>query len=138
MKKGFFIIFIWTFLLYSVGVKHFLKGFLLTRHEIHLKSTVSDGTSCCLKSKYEKVIILMIDALRYDFLLYDNNTSEGDIPIAHNNMPIVEQLLKDEHGVLYQVKCYNFKNNLNFTDCLLVCSRSPNYHYATFEGYYYR
>ncbi len=103
MKKRSWIIFTWLFLLYSNGVIYFLHGFLLTRREIHLKSTVSDGVSCCLEPKYKQIIILIIDALRYDFLLYNNDTIKENIPIYHNNLPVVQQLLKDNHGVLYQV-----------------------------------
>ena len=104
MKKKDLIAVFWLFLLYSNGVLYFLQGFLLTRREIHLKSTSSDGVSCCLEPKYKQIIILIIDALRYDFLLFNNQTSE-EIPSFHNNLPIVQNLLKDNHGVLYQV-CY--------------------------------
>lgn len=138
MKKRSWIIFIWLFLLYSNGVIYFLQGFLLTRREIHLKSTVSDGVSCCLEPKYKQIIIFIIDALRYDFLLYNNDTSKENIPIYHNNLPVVQQLLKDNHGVLYQVLYITvpFKKQILFY--YLVCCRSSNFYNATSEGYNYR
>lgn len=104
MKKRHTVFFAWLFLLYSNGVLHFLQGFLLTRREIHLKSSAFDGVSCCLEPKYRQIIILLIDALRYDFLPYNNSTSSG--AIYHNNFPVVHKLLKDDHAVLYQV-CKN-------------------------------
>ncbi|KAI9564828.1 hypothetical protein GHT06_008569 [Daphnia sinensis] len=100
MKKRHTVFFVWLLLLYSNGVLHFLQGFLLTRREIHLKSTVSDGVSCCLEPKYRQIIILLIDALRYDFLAYNNSTSTG--AIYHNNLPVVHKLMKNDRGVLYQ------------------------------------
>lgn len=100
MKKRHTVFFAWLFLLYSNGVLHFLQGFLLTRREIHLKSSAFDGVSCCLEPKYRQIIILLIDALRYDFLPYNNSTSSG--AIYHNNFPVVHKLLKDDHAVLYQ------------------------------------
>ena len=105
MKKRNLLLFSWLILLYANGVIYFLQGFLLTRREIHLKSAVFDGVSCCLDSKYKQIIILIIDALRYDFLVYNNSTNASSIPIYHNNLPVVQRLLKDNHGVLYQV-CY--------------------------------
>jgi phosphatidylinositol glycan class O len=105
MKKKNLLLFSWLILLYANGVIYFLQGFLLTRREIHLKSAVFDGVSCCLDSKYKQIIILIIDALRYDFLVYNNSTNASSIPIYHNNLPVVQRLLKDNHGVLYQV-CY--------------------------------
>lgn len=110
MDKGYCVFLLWLIVLYASGAAHFLQGFLLTRREIHLKSSVSDGVSCCMEAKYDKVIILLIDALRYDFLLYDNKTKEEGMSIAHNNMPVVQRLIEDNHGILYQVR----KNILSF------------------------
>lgn len=128
------ILFLWLFFLYAYGVLHFLQGFLLTRREVHLKSTTFDGVSCCLAPKYKQIVILVIDALRYDFLVYNNSTSSR--PIYHNNFPVVQKLLRDNHAILYQV-CISITAKkfsvipFNF----LVCCRSSNHYHATSEGY---
>ena len=95
---------VWFALLYTNGVVYFLKGFLLTRREIQAKSMTTDETSCCLPAKYKKVIILVIDALRYDFLAYQNLTG-ADNQIYHNKLQIIHQLLRDSpnNTALYQV-----------------------------------
>lgn len=95
----------WLLLLYLNGTWYFLRGFLLTRREIHLKSSVSDQASCCLSgtAKYKQIIILVIDALRYDFLKYENTTSANELPVYRNNIPIVHHLLSGGHAAIYQV-----------------------------------
>lgn len=49
----------------------FQCGFLLKRMEVHRKSECSDvsitRTSCWLPSRYRRAVIILIDALRYDF-----------------------------------------------------------------------
>ena len=104
------VLLVWLVLLYLNGVVFFLKGFLLTRREIHSKSSITDETSCCLPAKYKQVIILIIDALRYDFLAYQN-ISGVDKEMYHNNLPIVNQLLND-----------NPNNSAFFKVCVQFCA----------------
>ena len=101
--QAFFVLLI---ILYTNSTWHFLRGFLLTRREIHLKSSRADEFSHQkLKPKYSKIIILVIDALRHDFLSFDSNidASKEDLPMYRHNLPIVQQLLKDDRGILFQV-----------------------------------
>ena len=86
-------------LLYINGTTFFLKGFLLTRKESLVKSSFNDGISCCLTPKYKKVIIFVIDALRYDFIFYDKDATQ----IYRNNMPFIAKLLDGSSASLYQV-----------------------------------
>jgi len=91
------------------GTWYFLQGFLLSRREIHQKSaSIKEAFSRNLTPKYSKVIILIIDALRYDFTSHHNYTAEDQIPIYHNNLPIVHRLLKNDQAVLYQVYFRNY------------------------------
>lgn len=108
MEKSFYIVICWLLLVYANGLLYFLQGFLLTRREVHMKSIASDGISCCLDAKYNQIIILLIDALRYDFIKYNNYTNEKNIPSYQNNLPVIQQLMKDSHGALYKVHLAHF------------------------------
>jgi phosphatidylinositol glycan class O len=48
----------------------FLKGFLLTRVELPDASSCTEG-SCISKPAYSKAVVLIVDALRYDFVCDD-------------------------------------------------------------------
>ena len=79
-------------LLQLLAVFIFTKGFLLARYEVHEKSKCSirpeapsgssqilqeeheqpQGTSMCWSTpRFQKVVVLVIDALRYDFVAFD-------------------------------------------------------------------
>jgi phosphatidylinositol glycan class O len=52
----------------------FLKGFLLTRVELPDISTCT-GVSCSSKPAYSKAVVLIVDALRYDFVCDDGSST---------------------------------------------------------------
>ena len=132
MEKTVFLV-IWLLLLYINGTCFFLRGFLLTRRESSLQSSPDDGVSCCLPHKYQKVIILVIDALRYDFILNDE-TGTGDVLPYQNNMPFLTELLENSSASLFQVCTVMYFFQLySYQDILAVYGWSSNYNIATVE-----
>ena len=91
-----------------VGLAVFSSGFLLNRQVIELNSTCTDfpessfyqsegqSTDCWMPKSYKKAIILIIDALRYDFAAYNSSVKEADAPPFLNKMPIFQEIL-DKH-----------------------------------------
>ena len=89
-------------LFYIVGILIFTSGFLLRRVVINERNTCSiDKNSCLRQDSFNKVIIILIDALRYDFLLY-NKSLETSLSFQ-NNFKHLNNLLetKPNHGGLY-------------------------------------
>lgn len=93
-----------------MGIYFFTKGFLLTRLVLEDKSTceirpfdkpdpVSSSTipdfgdpqkGCWHPKTFEKAIVIIIDALRYDFTVPFHPTKEGAKPeIFHHNIPVL-------------------------------------------------
>lgn len=91
----------WIILLYVFSLSCFLRGFLLIRREVHMKSSRADPF--ILDHRYKKVIILMIDALRYDFISYNNATRLETTPPFLNKLSVVYDLLSSNHAELYKV-----------------------------------
>lgn len=75
-----------SFFLILAGVKEYTTGFFLTRYEITEKSEVFDSQP---KEQYGKIVVLLVDALRYDFV-YPSNSSFA----YANNLEIMQALLK--------------------------------------------
>lgn len=96
---------------HTVAVLLFCKGFLLRRvvipeysnctHEHYpqldpadTSSDVMDNQSCHFyPRKFKRVVWLLIDALRYDFVEY--NSTLDPVPVYRNKLPFVRDLLKD-------------------------------------------
>lgn len=87
--------------LLTVGLLLFSHGFLLTRQVIPSNSTCADfqdaepggETGCWTTPPFKKAIILLIDALRYDFAVY-NDSLIGDALPYQNKMPVFMETLK--------------------------------------------
>ena len=99
----YFLFLFWSNLIFGLTVFLFQRGFLLSRE------VLADKTQCVLKNdscypvprEYSKAIVLIIDALRYDFAVFDKNVSVKAKPYQ-NAMPIINQLIEQGHGKLYQ------------------------------------
>lgn len=90
------------------GIALYTKGFFLTRYEILEKNSCSEklvpgmiygeGSNghCWYPAMYSKAIILVIDALRYDYLEYDENLDPSKVRNNQNKLPVVNQLLKTQ------------------------------------------
>ncbi|KAG7158210.1 GPI ethanolamine phosphate transferase 3-like [Homarus americanus] len=99
-----------------VGLLIFSHGFLLTRQVVMLNSscedfkmgeipfeTKNDGTNigktskdgCWMPPTFKKAVVLLIDALRYDFAIYNHSLKDEDALPYQNKMPIFSNLVKD-------------------------------------------
>ena len=77
--------------LYIVGLVFFLNGFLLTRRVILQNSTGAIPPTIPLD--FKQVILIVIDALRYDFIKPHDNSIESNY---RNQMPFIRELLTSE------------------------------------------
>ncbi|VDO21842.1 unnamed protein product [Haemonchus placei] len=73
----------------------FQSGFLLKRKELHMHSKCSDAkllhSECWMQRQFRKVVVLLVDALRYDFLLpLDENAPQS---FFRGQMPGVTKLM---------------------------------------------
>nr|XP_039271135.1 GPI ethanolamine phosphate transferase 3-like [Styela clava] len=91
-------------LILSISLALFTRGFLLMRLEIDRKTpscqsdfpSIEDDISSCQNShfKFKKLVVMIIDALRYDFASFDEDRAMQ--MIFHNKMPIFNDLMKKE------------------------------------------
>ena len=77
----------WVFLLHGAGVYLFTRGFLLTRMSL---SDISDCTDCSLPATHERLVLLIIDALRFDFISPD--PPQPLSPYHHNVLTLPREL----------------------------------------------
>lgn len=79
-------------LLQAIGVFLFTKGFLLSRQVLpNIADCGSGADAACIAPTFDKAVVLVIDALRFDFAIpvdHDPN------PYYHNNLPVLHQLMQ--------------------------------------------
>ncbi|KAK7067880.1 hypothetical protein SK128_027756 [Halocaridina rubra] len=91
--------------LFIVGLLIFSNGFLLTRQVIEKNSTCEDyldsqteqtknGTECWVPPTYKRAVIILIDALRYDFAAYNDSLTEDKFYL--NKMPVFNRLVQSK------------------------------------------
>lgn len=95
--------FLWIFLLHCIGIYFFTKGFLLTRLVLDYKSecaappfdlgkksprTYTEG--CWHPKTFDKAVIIIIDALRYDFTV----PFSGEPHHFHNTLTVLDELAR--------------------------------------------
>ena len=96
-------ILLWCISMHILGLYLFSKGFLLTRVQIRnvtdcrspSSSSSSSSSSCSsLPPKFSKFIILVVDALRFDFADFHDETGDevGQLRPYQNKMPIFRRL----------------------------------------------
>ncbi|CAL3966038.1 hypothetical protein PZA11_002822 [Diplocarpon coronariae] len=102
----------WVFFIHASGIYFFTRGFLLTRLVLEEKSSCTDppipihqpykgsGTpesGCWHPKTFEKAVVVVVDALRYDFTIPNANNSEnGPAQAFHNSLPFLyETALKE-------------------------------------------
>ncbi|KRY76462.1 GPI ethanolamine phosphate transferase 3, partial [Trichinella pseudospiralis] len=94
---------------YCFGIFFFSRGFLLTRYALLHKSSCYDvqypvssssPSGCWVKSKYKRAILLVVDALRYDFVASPKHSKK----IYHNKFSLVNELLskKPSNSMLFK------------------------------------
>ncbi|OJI87972.1 mannose-ethanolamine phosphotransferase gpi13 [Aspergillus tubingensis] len=92
----------WILFLHVVGIFFFTKGFLLTRMVLENKSscdvlpfdeaaTVSKKVDGCWHQKsFEKAVVIIIDALRYDFTVPFAPSAEAETAqLFHDHLPVL-------------------------------------------------
>lgn len=75
--------------LQAVGVFLFTKGFLLSRQV--LPNIADCGSGDCLAPTFDKAVVLVIDALRFDFAI---PVHQDPNPYFHNNFPVLHELMQ--------------------------------------------
>jgi len=109
----YFILLVFLIFMYTASLLIFAKGFLLKRVvvdknsscivDFSLKSDQHGKEGCWMHSRFSKAIIVIIDALRFDFIAYDPNL-EKDV-YYKNKLPIFRKLLVTKPG---NSKLYKF------------------------------
>ena len=101
------LLFVWVCLLYTIGILVFTKGFLLKRVVIPDKSRCVNNTvkrSCSLPPTFSKAVLLVIDALRFDFAQY-NESLEDNLTLPYQNkLTVLHELTtkSPQNGRLYK------------------------------------
>jgi len=114
--RGSFVLLLFIFLCHGVGFLLFCKGYLLKRvvipeftdctmphmHPRHVNSNEMDTNqsfkvqpSCYpFPRPYKRAVWLLVDALRYDFVLF-NDSLPDPVPVYRNKLPFIRDLLRD-------------------------------------------
>ncbi|XP_077319272.1 GPI ethanolamine phosphate transferase 3, catalytic subunit isoform X1 [Lithobates pipiens] len=115
MKRAPVLLFLaWLSILFYSGIWLFMSGFLLMRIELNnqslcsqppdpglLSSTQQKTTTCWFPHRFNKAVIVIIDALKYDFAKYDPaNTNPKPY---ENKLEVIHQLIQSQprHARLY-------------------------------------
>ena len=145
-KSEFFLLSL-VVLCYALGLCFYAKGFLLQRHMLLLNSSCTDVQypqksddnrllsssapveGCWLRPRFTKVVFMVIDALRYDFIRWQDEPSTRN-KYHHNQLTHVRDLLEGTKGnsLLYQFmadpptttlqRLKVRSNNIKCSDCL--------------------
>jgi phosphatidylinositol glycan class O len=88
----------WLTLLHFAGLWLFTRGFLLSRLAL---SDVTDCEDCRLPPTHKRAVLLVIDALRFDFLSPD--PPEPPSPFYHHVLTLPQELTKRQpsHSFLF-------------------------------------
>ncbi|GAM25636.1 hypothetical protein SAMD00019534_088110 [Acytostelium subglobosum LB1] len=103
---------IYLALVISIGAYLFFSGFLLIRFELPMKSTCAESplltanrftnashspdTGCWMPFTYKRAVIVIIDALRFDFLAPQPPDTADLSPFFHNKLTSVTRLLEQQ------------------------------------------
>lgn len=89
---GYMVVLLFFGLLQGIGIFFFCKGFLLSRQVPGTISRCGDDISPCMgPPAVEKAVIVVVDALRFDFTIPVPESNE----YYHNGLPILHQLAHD-------------------------------------------
>ncbi len=114
LAKKYFLVLCWTYFVYAIGIWLFTKGFLLKRLAIeenstcHVNFTVKADQhgeeGCWMHKRFHKAVIIVIDALRFDFVAYSKlDKDEEELPFQ-NKLKVVHELMKKkpQHSRLFR------------------------------------
>lgn len=89
---GYVVVLVFFVVLQFIGVYFFSQGFLLLR-QVLPEIAHCNGTENCMPAKFDKAVVFIIDALRFDFAIpVDENPS----PYYHNHFPILHELAQSQ------------------------------------------
>ncbi|KAL2815960.1 hypothetical protein BJX63DRAFT_388948 [Aspergillus granulosus] len=108
-------VFVWLLILHVVGIFFFTRGFLLTRMVLENKSSCEvlpfdgspstqieqpAGDGCWHEKSFDKAIVIIIDALRYDFTVpFAPNEDIKSAHLFHDNIPVLyETAISNPHN----------------------------------------
>ena len=97
-------IFLWLFVLHSIAVFLFTDGFLLRRtvvlnssrcewEELTETKNAAGRKQCWMDSRFNRIVLVVIDSLRVDFALFDPHLLPSQTPYYINKLPIIHELL---------------------------------------------
>jgi GPI ethanolamine phosphate transferase 3 subunit O len=91
INKRIFLLF-WVFFVHLAGIYLFTRGFLLTRLSLPDYTTCPTQQSCSLPVTRRRAVLLIIDALRFDFVSPDPPSPVS--PFHHNVLTLPRELTK--------------------------------------------
>lgn len=117
MKSGYFRLgmVLFCLLTFVMGLFIFTKGFLLTRTVILQNSSCAVDfatrddhilafNGCWMHARFKRAVIIIVDALKYDFLAYDSSYTGDDVPYK-NKFRTVRSLVNRQP---YNARLYKF------------------------------
>lgn len=94
---GYLVVLLFIAAVQFIGVGLFTLGFLLSRQVLpNISECTDDQFNTCGPARFDKAILVVIDALRFDFAI----PVEGSTEFYHNNFPILHTLAQKDNGVL--------------------------------------
>jgi len=100
----------WYGLLVAAGLHIFASGFLLRRAALLDRSVcavspdprhggpgISGGHSCWMPARYSKAVVVVVDALRYDFALYDEGLASEAAAASSASVPPFRNHMREMH-----------------------------------------
>ncbi|KAG0262209.1 mannose-ethanolamine phosphotransferase gpi13 [Actinomortierella ambigua] len=106
---------LWLFLFHVGAIYLFTRGFLLSRSVLDSKSECNNTNvesftgldaagDCWYPQRFNKAVVILIDALRFDFVVPHDTPLDEREPYYHNKLPIIHSLLNDkpENTLVFQ------------------------------------
>ena len=92
----------WVFFIHIAGIYLYTRGFLLTRLALSDTTACDDG-SCTVPPSHKRAVVLVIDALRYDFL--SPHPPDPPSPHHHNVLTLPQELTaaQPSHSFLFEM-----------------------------------
>ena len=89
-SRGLFLL-LWVAFIHLAGIYLYTKGFLLTRLSLsEISACPEGGSTCTLPPSHKRVVLLVIDALRFDFL--SPNPPSPPSPYHHHVLSLPNEL----------------------------------------------
>jgi len=111
-SRKYLVYLVWVSAVFSLGIYIFTSGFLLQRRVLSNQTICKDRGCNQPPTVFKKAIIIIIDALKYEFCDYKNKTRDrsSSHPLPHhvNQLPVINRLMQPDpdtgqiHGQLYR------------------------------------